>query len=96
MDLIKTKIVDGKSVSLLSYSIDKEDRCEDNYKHFYEIRVSYNDEDDNWYTDTEVYLKKDALKIFDIVCKEIRDEKLERESFKFLVNNFLPLMCRRA
>ena len=95
IDVIKTKIVDGKSVSILLYSIDKEDReIEDGHKQIYEVRVSLNDKLDNWYTDSEFYFKKDALRVFKLICKELQQENDDKVQHKYLLDNFLPLLKR--
>ena len=71
IDVILTKEVRGKTVSVLLYGVDKENKFSQKY---YEVRVSYNDEWDNWYTDSEFYVKRDAVKVHGIVCKEIEAE----------------------
>ena len=82
-DVIKTKEVCGKTVSILLYSVDKENReFEDNHRQYYEVRVSENDEQDNFYTDSEFYLKRDAVRTLNIVCKELEIEHIKELSRK--------------
>lgn len=83
-DVIKTKDVNGKDVSLLYYTI--EDKTDDPYyNHYYEIRISHNDKYYNWETYAENYSKKEALLLFDEACvqaeKQYRQEQeqLERQ-----------------
>jgi len=75
-DVIKTKRIGKKSVSILLYSVDKEDRysCEGGHDHFYEIRISENDEADTFETYAENYIKKQAIKLFNKACKETQAE----------------------
>lgn len=77
--VIKTREVCGKTVIILLYSIAKEDRgFEDSHNHYYEIRVSENDEHDNFYEDSYYYTKRSVLITFNQVCKEIEIENDKR------------------
>ena len=74
-DIIKTRVVKDYSVSILLYSIEKEDRFdEDNHNHFYEVRVSKTHDPSccDWYTDSEYYIKRCAIQAFNQVCKELK------------------------
>ena len=78
-DVIKTRKVCDKEVSILLYSIDKADCTDDgNRNHYYEIRVSDLEDENNWYEDSCFYTKRDTLRTFNIVCKEIEIENGER------------------
>jgi len=92
-DVIKTKEICGKSVSLLLYSVDECDRDnEDGFKEFYEIRISHNDKEDNWETYAENYLKKEALLLFDDACKEAeKQHKHEQEQLEKVRQDKLPI-----
>ncbi len=73
-DVIKTKQIKDSIVSILLYSIDKEDRdIEDNHNHYYEVRVSEKNDPTacNWYTDSEYYHKRSAIIAFNQICKEL-------------------------
>lgn len=65
-DIIHTETVNGFYVSILLYSIDKNDReWFDNRNHYYDIRITYNDENDNFDDVFEfIYTKKEAFKLF--------------------------------
>ena len=73
-DVIKTKEIGTKIVSVLLYSIDRENyQSEDNHNHFYEVRVSEKNDPTacNWYTDSEYYHKRSAIIAFNQICKEL-------------------------
>ena len=92
-DTIKTKMVQGKSVRLLLYSIEECDRDnEDDFKEFYEIRISHNDEQDNFEIYAENYLKKEALLLFDEACVEAKKQhKAEQEKIERKRQDELPI-----
>jgi hypothetical protein len=92
-DVIFTKKVHGKSVSILLYSIDKEDRHnEDNHNHFYEVRISENDRYDNFESYAEVYTKREAWKLFIKACKQVEiDVITEQAKEKRLAERLKPV-----
>ena len=76
-DVIKTKEINNKIVSILLYSIEKENfQLEENHHHYYEIRISEKNDPTctKWYTDSEYYQKRSAIIAFNQVCKEIKQE----------------------
>jgi|15BtaG_2_1085339.scaffolds.fasta_scaffold17158_3 hypothetical protein len=79
-DVIKSVDVCGMTISLLLYSIEPEFRkYEDGHKHYYEIRISFNNKNDDWETfgDCYTYLKKDALKEFTLAKKQAKKYAIE-------------------
>ena len=80
-DVLKTKNVEGKTVSLLLYNIDKIDRYyEDNRNHYYEIRISNNDKLDTFEIYAENYIKRESIKIFNQACKQVVIDQIEHEA----------------
>tara|TARA_R100001510_G_C7654538_1_gene213202 strand:- start:2053 stop:2319 length:267 start_codon:yes stop_codon:yes gene_type:complete len=67
-DIVRSETMhdSGYDVSILLYSIDKHDKqFFDNKNHYYEIRISFNDEYDDFYDIYElIYNKKKAFKLF--------------------------------
>jgi len=76
-DVIKTEIVGDRTVSILLYSIDKDDRDEDKRTHYYEIRTSYVDETKlDFEIYSIVYIKREAMKELNEACKYIEHEQI--------------------
>ena len=65
-DVIYSERICGYDVSILLYSVEKEYRdLWENRNHYYDIRISYNDEIDDFYDVYEsIYTKKEAYKLF--------------------------------
>ena len=77
-DVIKSVDVCGMTISLLLYSIEPEFRkYEDGHKHYYEIRISFNNKNDDWETFSEVYYKDLALKEFTLAKKQAKKYAIE-------------------
>jgi len=77
-DVIKSKETKDYTVSILLYSIDKENRVDED-NHNYEVRVSSKEREMDFYTDSEFYTKRSAIKVLNIVCKELREEEQAKE-----------------
>jgi|TARA_R100000234_G_scaffold107229_1_gene78187 hypothetical protein len=73
----------GYYVSILLYSIDKNDKeFFDNRNHYYDIRISFNDEQDSFSDIYEhIYTKKEALKLFNVAKLDADDIYLERRKY---------------
>jgi len=77
-DVIKSVDVCGMTISLLLYSIEPDEwENEDGHKHYYEIRISFNNKKDDWETFSEVYYKTSALKEFTLAKKQAKQYAIE-------------------
>lgn len=96
-DVLKSDIIENTMVSLLLYSIEKENRVfEGGRNHFYEIRFSSAKENECWIGDTEeVYTKRSAERVFKIMRQELIDVRDQKENQAYLTNRLIPLLRRK-
>jgi hypothetical protein len=75
-DVIKSERIGNTMVSILYYSVSKENReFYDNRNHYYEIRFSSAKDDECWIGDCEItYTLKEAHKVFKVMRIELIDE----------------------
>ena len=93
-DMIYTETMkdSGYFVSILLYSVLKQDRdLWENRNHYYDIRISFNDKDDNFIDIYEsIYTKREAFQLFKIAKLDANDfylEELEIEAINKELNN---------
>ena len=82
-DIIHSERICGYDISILLYSIEREDRnLFDNRNHYYDIRISWNDKYDSFDDVFEfIYTKKEAFKLFKKAKEYAKDDsnKMNRD-----------------
>mgnify|MGYP003133525130 FL=1 len=81
-DVVYSERICGYDVSILLYSVEKEYRdLWENRNHYYDIRISYNDEIDDFYDVYEsIYTKKEAYKLFKSAKELAKQQYFEERS----------------